>query len=150
MPARNSPQLRFLLRGSLLVVVMLAVWWMLLLDPLLGVLRVSTGLALHLVPGDGSTAQASADPVGNWVLKVPVPGFVQRSDAVQKMFDPAVRPVPLPSLKLAISRDVPVLFSLVFPLFWAAALAAPFSRRTWKIFLAGTALVYLISIGSII
>jgi hypothetical protein len=81
---------------------------------------------------------------------VPLPGFIQRSDAAQKMFDPAVRPVRLPSLKLAVARDVPVLFSLVFPLFWAAALAAPFSRRTWKILLAGTALVYLISVGGII
>ena len=145
-----NPQLRFLLRGSLLVVVMLTVWWMLLLDPLLGALRVSTGLALHLAPGNGSTAHATNDLSGNWVLQVPLPGFIQRSDAAQKMFDPAVRPVRLPSLKLAVARDVPVLFSLVFPLFWAAALAAPFSRRTWKILLAGTALVYLISIGCII
>ena len=150
MPARTSPQLRFLLRGSLLVVVMLTAWWMFLLDPLLGALRVSTALALHLAPGDGSTAHATNDPSGNWVLQVPLPAFVQRSDAVQKIFDPALRPVRLRSLKLAIARDVPVLFSLVFPLFWAAALAAPFSRRTWKILLAGTALVYLISIGCII
>ena len=150
MPVRTSPQLRFLLRGSLLVVVMLTVWWMLLLDPLLGALRVSTGLVLRLVPGDGSTAHATNDPSGNWVLQVPLPAFVQRSNAVQKMFDAAIRPVRLPSLKLAISRDVPVLFSLVFPLFWAAALAAPFSRRTWKILLGGTALVCLISIGCII
>ena len=150
MPTRTNPQLRFLLRGSLLVVVMLTVWWMLLLDPLLGALRVSTGLALHLVPGNGSTAHATSDPSGNWVLQVPLPGFIQRSDAAQKMFDPALRPVRLPSLKLAVARDVPVLFSLVFPLFWAAALAAPFSRRTWKILLAGTALVSLVSIGGII
>jgi len=150
MPARTSPQLRFLLRGSLLVVVMLTAWWMLLLDPLLSALRVSTGLALHLLPGNGSTAHVSNDPFGNWILQVPQPGFVQRSDAVQKMFDPAVRPVRLPSLKLAVARDVPVLFSLVFPLFWAAALAGPFSRRTWKILLAGTGLVYLISIGCVI
>ena len=149
MPARTSPQLRFLLRGSLLVVVMLTVWWLLLLDPLLGTLRVSTGLALHLVPGNGSTAHATTDAFGNWVLQVPIPGFVQRSDAVQKMFEPAVRPVRLPSLKLAVARDVPVLFSLVFPLFWAAALAGPFSRSTWKILLAGTAVVYLVSVGCI-
>ena len=113
-------------------------------------MRVSTGLALHLFPGNGSTAHATNDPSGNWVLQVPLPALIQRSEAVQKMFDPAVRPVRLPSLKLAISRDVPVLFSLVFPLFWAAALSAPFSRRTWKILLAGTALVYFISIGSIL
>jgi len=150
MPVRTNPQLRFLLRGSLLVVVMLIVWWMFLLDPLLDALRVSTGLALHLAPGNGSTARAIDDPAGNWVLVVPLPAFVQRSAAVQKMFDPAIRPVRLPSLKLAISRDVPVLFSLVFPLFWAAALAAPFNRRTSKILLAGTALVYFISVGSII
>ena len=150
MPARANPQLRFLLRGSLLVVVMLTVWWMLLLDPLLGALRFSTGLALHLLPGNGSMAHASNDPFGNWVLQVPVPGFLQKSNAVQKMFDPAVRPIRLPSLKLAISRDVPILFSLVFPLFWAAALAAPFTRRTWKILLGGTALVGFISVGCII
>jgi len=147
---RANPPLRFLLRGSLLVVVMLTVWWLLLLDPLLGILRVSTGLALHLIPGNGSAAQAAYDPFANWVLQVPLPAFVQRSYAVQKMFDPAIRPVRLASLRLAIARDVPVLFSLVFPLFWAAALAAPFSRRTWKILLAGTALVYLVSVGGII
>jgi hypothetical protein len=150
MLAPISPQFRFLLRGSLLVAVMLTVWWMFLLDPLLDALRISTGLALHLAPGNGAMAHAIDDASGNWVLEVPIPAFVQRSDAVQKMFDPAIRPVRLPSLKLAISRDVPVLFSLVFPLFWAAALAAPLTRRTPKILLAGTALVYLISVGSVV
>src|ERR1035438_10766434 len=147
MPVRTNPQLRFLLRGSLMVVVMLTLWWMFLLYPLLDALRVSTGLVLHLAPGNGSTAHVIDDSSGNWVVELPLPAFVQRSDAVQKMFEPAIRPVRLPSLKLAISRDVTVLFSLVFPLFWAAALAAPFTRRTWKILLAGNALLVLLYIA---
>jgi len=129
---------------------MLAAWWLLLLDPLLDGLRVSTGMALQLMPGDGATADAVSDSTGNWILQVPLPGFVQRSEAVQKLFKPDARPVRLPSLKLAVARDVPTLFSLVFPLFWAAALAGPFGPRTWKYLLAGTAIVYLISVGAII
>jgi hypothetical protein len=150
MPARTSPQLRFLLRGSLLVIVMLTAWWLVLLDPLLDGLRLSTSVALHLLPGDGSKAEAIDDPAGNWIVQVPIPGFVERSNAVQKMFNPAQRPVHAPSLTLAVSRDVPVLFSLVFPLFWAAALAAPWSARTWKIIAIGTFLVYLQAVLAIV
>ena len=149
MPARNSPQFRFLLRGSLLVIGFLTLWWMAALDPLLDGLRISTGAALHLLPG-GPTTGAEEDSRGDWVLQVPVPGFISNSENVQSMFSAAVRPVKIPSLKIAVARAVPILFTLIFPLFWAASLAGPLNGNTWKRVLIGTAVCLVISVGNLI
>ena len=143
MPTPASPQLRFLLRASGLLIVMLALWWWLLLAPILSALRISTGLLLHLVPGDGSTASAVLAENGDWLLRVPIAESLARLDAVQRTFGraPGAPAVKVRSFRLAIASRVPTFFTLAFPLFWAIMLAGPRSRRLWKPILGGTALL---------
>ena len=141
----RSPHLRFLLRASTLVIAMFAVWWFLLLTPLLGQLRLSTGLVLHLIPG--GSGQITTDNDGNWLLQVPVPAFVANQEQVQRVFGGGQGrpPVRVRSLRLAAPRLVPSLFTLTFPLYWAIILAAPWNRRMWRPLLWGTAVLSVLA-----
>src|SRR5580700_3270638 len=105
MRTRTSPQFRFLLRGSSLFIILLAVWWWLLLSPLLAGLRISTGAVLWLFPGGGSASGVTIAPDGGWILRVPIPEFVARKDAVQRAYGraPGAPPVKVRSFRLAIS-----------------------------------------------
>lgn len=148
MQAPSSPQLRFLLRGSVLLVAMLALWWWVLLNPLLGWVRLSTELTLRLLAGASSTSHITVDAQGDWTLQVPLPAFVSKRDTVQQMFGPVPKgtsPVKVRSFKLEASGRYPVLFTLGFPLYWAMVLAAPRSKRIWRALIRGTALVAIIA-----
>lgn len=146
-----SPQLRFLLRGSLLLVGMLALWWWVLVDPLLGVLRVSADLALRLYPGMGWTQHITVDSEGNWNMEVPLPESVWRQPQVQALFGaPAAgRPVRVRRVHFTPEAGMPARFTLAFPLYWAILLAAPRSRRWWQVALGGTAIIWLLGLVSV-
>jgi hypothetical protein len=150
MPSSASPQFRFLLRGSSLLIALLALWWWLLLSPMLAGLRLSAELALHLMPG-GSIASVTVDPAG-WILRVPIPEFVAKQDAVQRTFGraPGAPPVKVRSFKLAVAETIPTFFTLSFPLFWALLLAAPKSRRFWQVLALGTALLWILALISLL
>jgi hypothetical protein len=150
-PAPTRPQVRFLLRGSLLLVTMLALWWWVLLDPLLGLLRVSADLALRCYPGMGWRQHIALDAAGNWNMEVPLPERVWRQPQVQALFGAAAagRPVRVPRIRFAPESIMPVRFALAFPLYWAILLAAPRGRRTWQAAIAGTVLIWLIAVGSL-
>jgi len=145
-PAR--PQFRFLLRGSILLVAMLALWWWILLDPLLAVLRFSADVAIRLYPGMGWTSHVTVDRSGNWSMEVPLPEAVWREPQVQALFGPAAagRPVRVRRLRFAPEARIPPRFTLGFPLYWAILLAAPRSRHLWRVLLAGTALLWLLAL----
>jgi hypothetical protein len=147
MRAPASPQFRFLLRGSSLLLVMLALWWWVLLGPLLGGMRLSTGLVLRLLPGGSSAGSVTADAAGNWTLRVPMPASLSRRDPVQQAFGraPSAPPVKVRSLMLTIGGRIPTFFTLSFPLFWALVLAAPRTRRLWRVVSGGTALLALLA-----
>ena len=142
-----SPQLRFLLRGSGLFIVMLVVWWWVLLSPMLAGLRLSTGAVLWLMPGGRSASGVILQPDGDWLLRVPLPGFLARQDAVQRAYGraPGAPPVNVRSFRLTIADRIPTFFTLGFPLFWALVLAAPRSRRLWRVLAIGTGLLAVLA-----
>jgi hypothetical protein len=147
MPAPASPQFRFLLRGSALFIVLLALWWWVLLGPMLAGLRVSTSVALWLLPGGRTASGVTIAPDGGWILRVPMPGFVARQDAVQKAYGraPGAPPVNVRSFRLAIARRIPTFFTLSFPLFWALVLAGQQTRLWWRPLAVGTALLAILA-----
>ena len=141
MRAPASPQARFLLRGSGLFIVLLAVWWWLLLSPLLAGLRLSTRAVLWLAPGGSSASGVMVQPNGDWLLRIPLPGFLARQDAVQRAYGhtAGAPPVNVRSSRLVIGERIPTFFTLGFPLFWALVLAAPRPRRLWRVLAIGSA-----------
>jgi len=152
MQAPSSPQLRFLLRGSGLLFVMLALWWWVLLHPLLAGMRLSTDLVLRLLPGESSAAGVTVQPNNAWVLQVPIPESLARRDEVQRTYGrlPGAPPVKVRSFKLAISERIPTFFTLGFPLFWALVLAAGRARRLWRVLAGGTALLAMLALLSLL
>ncbi|HEX3744263.1 MAG TPA: hypothetical protein VHW09_10050 [Bryobacteraceae bacterium] len=152
MPARISPQLRFLLRGSGLFIVLLAAWWWLLLSPMMAGLRGSTRAVLWLLPGGRSASGVTVQPDGDWLLRVPLPQFLARQDAVQRAYGrrPGAPPVNVRSFQLVIADRIPTFFTLGFPLFWALVLAAPRSRHLWKVLAQGTALLAVLAQASLL
>jgi hypothetical protein len=147
-PGRSaSPQLRFLLRGSVLFIVMLAVWWWLLLSPMLAGLRASTRAMLWLSPGGRASSGVSVQPDGDWMLRVPLPGFVAKQEAVQKAYGraPGAPEVSVRSVRLVVAERLPTFFTLGFPLFWALVLAAPRPHRLGRALGVGTAVLAVLS-----
>jgi hypothetical protein len=144
---RASPQVRFLLRGSGLFILMLALWWWLLVSPMLATLRLSTSAALWLLPGGRSYSGVVVQPNGDWLLRVPLPEFLAKQDAVQRAYGraPGAAPVAVHSFLLTIADRIPTFFLLGFPLFWALVLAAPRSRRLWSTLGVGSALLALLA-----
>jgi hypothetical protein len=152
MRAPASPQLRFLLRGSALLLAMLALWWWVLLGPLLAGMRISTRTVLWLLPGGGSASGVTVQPNGDWLLRVPIPQALAKQDAVQRAYGrlPGAPPVRIRSFELAIAGRTPTFFTLGFPLFWALVLAAPPARRLWRLLAGGTALLAALSLLSLL
>jgi hypothetical protein len=143
MRGRINPQFRFLLRASALLIAALLVWYFFLTDPLLSALRLASDATIHMLPGGSGMARIATDGEGNWLLQIPAPAGLGQRRTTQEMFGAERQPVAVRSLRLAVSRDVPVLFALVFPVFWAVVLAAPWSRRSLVVLLVGTALVFV-------
>jgi len=143
MRAPASPPFRFLLRGSALFIAMLALWWWVLLSPMLAGLRFSTAAVLWLLPDGRSASEVMVEPGSDWMLRVPIPEFVAKQDAVQRAYGraPGAPPVKVRSFKLEIADRVPTFFTLSFPLFWAMVLAAGRTPRLWRVFAIGTALL---------
>lgn len=150
MRAPASPQLRFLLRGSSLFIAMLALWWWVLLHPMLDGLQFTTGLALRLFPGGSSVAQVEVDSRGDWMLRVPVPASLVMGNSAPGSAPAGSPPVKYRPVRLTIAERVPTFFTLSFPLFWALVLAAPRSRRLPRALLGGTALLALLAVLSLL
>jgi hypothetical protein len=81
----RSPQFRFLGHALLWFTVALAIWWMLLLNPMLSALRSFSELFLRFLPG-GGVAQITIQPDGNWLLRMPLPEAIGKLDSTQKIF----------------------------------------------------------------
>lgn len=147
MPASASPQLRYLLRASGLFIVLLAAWWWLLLSPMLASLRASTRAVLWLLPGGGSASGVNVEPNSDWSLRVPLPQFLAKQDAVQRAYGraPGAPPVNVRSFRLVIGDRVPTFFTLGFPLFWALVIAGPRSRRLWGVLGAGSGILAILA-----
>ena len=62
---------RFLLRGSALLIGLLALWWFVLLDPMLSALQGGGDIASRLVFGGKSGEFMREDASRNWTFRVP-------------------------------------------------------------------------------
>lgn len=141
---RYRPHLRYLLRAVCLVAPLLALWWTVLLGPLLGALRFSTEMVFRACIPAGPSARVLIAPDGSWLFRIPVPQAIARRDEIQRLFgrvSPASPYVKVRSLKLAIPRTDASLFLVSLPFFWAIVSAAGWTRRTWRALAAGTGIL---------
>lgn len=109
-----SPQAKFLLRGSALLIALLILWWFVLLDPLLVLLRWSAELAA----GSGQRIGVSAS--GDWTFHLAGAGR---------------------NIEFDIPRAGVLSFTFSLPAFWALMLAAGDLRRSWRSLAIGTVLM---------
>jgi hypothetical protein len=110
----TKPHARFLLRGSVLLIASLILWWFVLADPLLALLR----WLVELLGGSGKVVSLTAS--GDWTFH-----FAAGPRVVY--FD--------------IPRDDVLNFTYSLPVFWAIFLAAGDFRRSLRQFAIGTAIV---------
>lgn len=138
MPA-NRPQTRFLLRGSILLVSFLLIWWFFLVNPLLSFLRGAVEVSGSLFYGSAARELLSETPSGDWSFRVPMeivlpPSPQQPTGAV------------VHSIDFDMPRSDVTAFTFSLPVFWAIVLAAPGIRRAWWPLIQGTMLVTLLEI----
>jgi hypothetical protein len=152
-PVPKNPLIRFLLRASGCLALSLAIWWILLLDPMLNALRLGTQFAMQFLPGDGAAAHAAITTNGNWLMQIPVPASVASLDTTQQLFGRISKdapPVRVRSLKLPVQSTFPVIFLASFPVFWALWIAAPRKGATWRGFLTAHGVLAGISVLSLV
>ncbi len=114
---------KFLLRGSILLVVMLVMWWLVLVNPLLFVLRASAALPFAFLTGP--SASIAAGPV-QWDFRIPIG---------------------MQAFSFSIPRSDVVVFTFSLPVYWAIALA---SRTRLRSLLLGTLIMEAIEVLSLI
>jgi hypothetical protein len=149
----KNPQLRFLVRAVGCLAASLALWWILLMDPMMGALRLATRFAMQFLPGDAAVADATIQADGNWLMRMPIPESVAQLDSTQRLFGRVSKdspPVRVRSLKLPISSTYPILFSVSLPVFWALWLAAPGKSESLRGLLTGSGILALISVVSLV
>ena len=146
-----SDPLRFLLRALVLLALMLALWWLVLLNPLLAGLRLSAELTLRLLPGGSSVSHVTIGADGNWTFQVPAPAAVVNQERTQQMLGAAAAGsgrIKIRSIKVEGAARYPILFTVSLPLFWAILLAAPGRPRLWRM-ACGTAVLAIFALLSI-
>jgi hypothetical protein len=127
----DGPQFRFLLRASGLLIGMFLLWWIVLLDPLLGWVRYSGDFVLGWAPGAAEGPHVAIKPDGNWTLRLPVPAAAAAREDLQRIAgagSPGAQPKKVRSFRLEISRTRVALFTVALPLFWVLMFAAPGKR----------------------
>jgi predicted secreted protein len=142
---------RFLLRALVLLALMLALWWLVLLNPLLAGLRLSAELTLRLLPGGSSVSHVTIGPDRNWTFQVPAPAAVVNQERTQQMLGAAAAGsgrIKIRSLKVEGTARYPILFTVSLPLFWAILLAAPGRPRLLRM-ACGTAVLAIFALLSI-
>jgi hypothetical protein len=128
-----KPQTRFLLRGSVLLVGLLSLWWFLLLPPMLSMLKGAAGAFLLI----------QENPSGDWTLRVPLEQTL-----------PATPQQPVAQQVHSIDFDIPrsdvIAFTFSLPVFWAILLAAPGVRRNLRPLLVGTAVMAAVEVAMLL
>jgi hypothetical protein len=119
----------FLLRGSILVVAFLTLWWFVLVNPLLFVLRCSGDFFGPLVFGGSGQEWIQESASGDW-------SFTMHAKIV--LHDSVLH-----SFSFDIPRGDVATFTFSLPAFWAIALSISSSRRIRPILL-GTLLVAVV------
>jgi hypothetical protein len=128
-----KPQTRFLLRGSVLLVGLLSLWWFLLLSPMLYALKGAAGVFLLI----------QENPSGDWTLRVPLEKTL-----------PATPQQPVAQQVHSIDFDMPrsdvIAFTFSLPVYWAIIVAAPSVRRNLRALLAGTVLMAAVEMAMLL
>jgi hypothetical protein len=148
----EAEPLRFLVRALAFLVLMLALWWLVLLNPLLAGLRLSAEWTLRLLPGGSAVSHVTIGPDRNWTFQVPVPAAVVNQESTQQMLGAAAASsgrIKIRSMKVEGAGRYPILFTVSFPLYWAILLAAPGWRRLPLRMLCGTAVLAALALLSI-
>jgi hypothetical protein len=146
----ESDPLRFLLRALVFLALMLALWWFILLNPLLAGLRLSAELTLRLLPGGNSVSHVTIGPSRNWTFQVPAPAAVVNQESTQQMLGAAGSGrIRIRSMKVEGAARYPILFTVSLPLYWAILLAAPGWRRLPFRMSCGTAVLAIFALLSI-
>ena len=146
---RYASHLRYLLRALLCLAPLLALWWTLLLPPLLAALRISTQSVFRVCLPANPPAEVAIKPGGNWYFSVPVPQFIARRDEIQRIFgrtSPTAPFVKVRSLKLEVPGGYVSLFTVTLPFFWAMVLASRWTRRMWRTLAIGTAALFILAV----
>ena len=145
-----SDPLRFLLRALVFLALMLALWWLVLLNPLLAGLRLSAELTLRLLPGGSSVSHVTIGPDRNWTFQVPAPAAVVNQERTQQMLGAAAGSgrMKIRSMRVEGAARYPILFTVSLPLYWAIMLAAPGRRRLSRM-ASGTAVLAILAFLSI-
>lgn len=149
----RNPQSRFLLFALVWFAAVLAIWWMLLLDPMLSALRSASELVLHFLPGGSEVAQIRIQPDGNWLLRIPLPKAMGKLKSTQKIFGyypQDGKPVKVRSASIPMERQFPALFTVGLPFFWALWFAAPYGPNSLPAFLAGSLVLAIVSVISFV
>jgi hypothetical protein len=124
----GKPQLRFLFRGSVLLIGILALWWIALRPPMLAALRVLEETA--------TPAAISVNESGDWDFRMPVNDVHQEPSGM----------VRVNHVEFTMPRSDVTLFTFSLPVFWAIVLAAPFSRSQVHALLWGTLAMTLVEV----
>ena len=130
---------------------MLALWWLVLLNPLLAGLRLSAELTLRLLPGGSSVSHVTIGPDRSWTFQVPAPAAVVNQERTQQLLGAAAAGagrIKIRSMKVEGTARYPILFTVSLPLFWAILLAAPGRPRLWRM-ACGTAVLAAVALLSI-
>jgi len=136
----DSPQTRFLLRGSVLLVALLLFWWFVLANASLVVLRDCTELCWALTFGSETGKLITATSAEAWTVRVPMEFTIPASSE-----QPA--PVSIHSIDFDIARPDLMAFTFSLPVYWAILLAAPGIRRLPGPLMIGSILVALLEVS---
>jgi len=141
MPAISlNPQTRFLLLGSALLTGMLILWWFVLLNPLLFLLRGAVQVCGGAVFSGRSELSVTEAPSGDWTFEVPLEATLPRS-----LENPT--PQQMHSIDFDLARSDAGAFTFGLPVYWAIMLAAPGIRRNLRPLLLGTMAMAVLEIA---
>ena len=127
---------RFLLRGSALLTALLLLWWFVLLNPLLYLLKESVGFCGGFL--FGSSRLITETPSGDWTVEIPMDLTFPGSNG---------RPMHGHAIDFDVARADAAIFTFGLPLYWAVILAVPGIRRSVQPMVRGTVLVGSVEIA---
>jgi hypothetical protein len=134
-----SPQSRFLLRGSVLLILLLALWWFVLANPLLFLLRGFMETFGSTILGGNPSELVQETAAGDWRMRVPLEAIVQDPTQPSGLLR-------IHSVDFDIARSDVITFTFSLPVFWAIVLAAPGIRRAAQPLVTGTLWVAVLEI----
>ena len=133
-----SSHLRLLLRGSAVLIALAILWWCLLLTPLLFVFRNAAEFLGGLAFGSLSCGSQATTASGDWKFCVPMDMTVPNRRGPGRSH--------VTSAEFAVEPSGLFGFTFGLPVYWAVILASPWSRRSVRPLILGTAVTATLEI----